>query len=74
MTSVVTAQKPQKERDRISVRKDNFWNQTVGENNARLDGKNIPSDALKEIKFIQSVLLANGRPNEQEVIHENNRR
>lgn len=62
MTSIVTPPKPQIERDRISVRKDNFWNQTVEENNARLNGKNIPSDALKEIKFIQSALLAKGAP------------
>lgn len=63
MTSVATPPKPKEHMDKVKTRNDNFWNQTIEQNNARLDGKSIPDDARDEIKFIQAALLTAGRPN-----------
>ena len=52
--------KPRKtasEEAKYKRRMDDFFSQTIEENNTRIDGKNIPSDIAAEIKFIQSILL-----------------
>lgn len=57
--------KPQNIQEKHQARTDAFWDQTVAENNARLNNKNISADALDEIKFIQSVLLTQLNPQDE---------
>lgn len=57
MTSITARTDNEQARSRHETRSDNFWSQTVEENNQRLNNKNIPADALEEIKFIESVIL-----------------
>lgn len=57
------AEKPAKEAERYTLRRDAFWSQTVSENNARLTSKGIPASVLSELKFIESILLSERREN-----------
>ena len=43
--------------DRIQSRQDNFYSQTIAENNARLNAKTTFDELRDEIKFIQSMML-----------------
>ena len=52
--------KSQGEVDKIEMRDNAFFTQTIVENNARLDTKNSFADLLDEIKFIESKLLTSG--------------
>lgn len=60
MTRINVPAQEQHLQDRFSHRKNSFYSQTVAENNARLEGKNIPADVLEELKFMQAALLTNG--------------
>jgi K+/H+ antiporter YhaU regulatory subunit KhtT len=52
---------PQIEQDRLRARADKFFDQTISENNQRLDSGATTIAALRrEIKFIESILLARG--------------
>lgn len=61
MTSINISM-PEEVQNRHKARQDGFWQQTVGENNLRLDGLNTPKQILDEIKFIESVLLSLVKP------------
>ena len=58
MTEATIPPIPARAQERHEQRQTNFYAQTVEQNNARLNGKNIPTDILDEIKFIESQLLA----------------
>jgi hypothetical protein len=52
---------PQKSQDRLRARADKFFDQTISENNQRLNQNATDFAALlAEIKFIESVLLTGG--------------
>lgn len=57
MTSTPVS-KPEKVAHKYEQRQNNFYDQTVAENNARLDAKIPAGDVRDEIKFIQSQMLA----------------
>lgn len=60
--ATITGEKSEAELDKAAVRQSNFYNQTVSENNTRLDNHSTFSDLVSEIKFIESVLLIAGPP------------
>jgi hypothetical protein len=52
---------PQKSQDRIRARADQFFDQTLEQNNERLNTSATTIAALRrEVKFIESILLARG--------------
>jgi hypothetical protein len=52
---------PQKSQDRMKARADKFFDQTLEENNERLNTSATTIAALRrEVKFIESILLARG--------------
>jgi hypothetical protein len=51
---------PQQSQDKSRARTDKFFDQTVAENNERLNSATTIAALRKEVKFIESVLLARG--------------
>ena len=64
MTELTTAPMPGDYKQHYEVRRDNFYSQTIAENNARLNAKTMPADVRDELKFIESVLLTLGEGRE----------
>jgi len=56
---VIELKPSQSEKAQMKYRRrvDNFFSQTVAENNQRINEKNIPNDIADEIKFIESIIL-----------------
>ena len=49
--------------DKVKAREDNFYRQTIAENNARLNAHTTFDELRNEIKFIESQLLIDGGDN-----------